>query len=87
MRQFAQKIASAISHALRETKTMTNGHKIIDHDGAGIVGVVVNGRELTPSELAEAKAKGRVWFQARFGSKSLRDYPSAQTIPAEDDAA
>lgn len=66
---------------------MSNMDEAIDHNGAGIVWAIVDGREMTPSELAEAKAKGREWFQARFGSASpLRD-PSEQKAQVEDDAA
>lgn len=50
----------------------------------GIVGAIVDGRELTPAELAQALAKGREWYAARFGSTSPFDYAAQQTFPVED---
>ncbi|HEY3778272.1 MAG TPA: hypothetical protein VGL35_09450 [Rhizomicrobium sp.] len=71
-----------------EQFAVVEGHDAVDHNGAGLVGARdESGRWLTPSELEEAKAKGRAYFLARFGSLSRRLYPKTPSIQSETDAA
>lgn len=62
-------------------------HEDIDPNQGLIAAQHEDGSWLTPEELEEAKAKGRAYFAARFGSVSLRDYPKLSAIQSEAVAA